>query len=116
MHSRPRPSQAVDQQLDRGAIPEDARYDLGLVEFLFLIGLAALFGWLDRSRRPAEFFFGLYGVTYGLFRVWHDTLHIQPFRFFGGATAVLIGLAEWLAMAWFAPVPASAVAETPVRG
>src|SRR3954451_16403394 len=56
--------------------PEGARYDLGLVEFLFLIGLAALFRWLDRSRRPAGFFFGLYGVTYGLFRVWLDTLHI----------------------------------------
>ena len=96
--------------------PEGARYDLGLVEFLFLIGLAALFRWLDRSGRPAGFFFGLYGVTYGLFRAWLDTLHIQPFRFFGGATAVLIGLAGWAAMAWFARVPASAVAETPASG
>jgi phosphatidylglycerol:prolipoprotein diacylglycerol transferase len=78
--------------------PEGARYDLGLIEFLFLICLAAIFRLLDRREREAGFFFGLYGVVYGLFRIWLDTLHEQPLRFLGGATAVLIGVCGWVAM------------------
>lgn len=78
--------------------PEGSRYDLGLIEFLFLIGLAAAFRILDRRPRPAGFFFGLYGVVYGSFRIWLDTLHIQPMRFYGGAAAVVIGLLGWVAM------------------
>jgi phosphatidylglycerol---prolipoprotein diacylglyceryl transferase len=82
--------------------PEGPRYDLGLIEFLFLIGLATLFLVLDRTPRQAGFFFGMYGVVYGSFRIWLDTLHVQPLRFLGGATAVVIGLGGWAAMAWFA--------------
>ncbi len=82
--------------------PEGTRYDLGVVEFLFLIAFTALFYWLDRKPRTVGFFYGMYGVVYGLFRVWLDTLHIQPLRFLGGATACLIGLAGWAAMWWFA--------------
>ena len=56
----------------------------------------------DRARqirpRPAGFFFGLYGVVYGGFRIWLDTLHVQPMRFWGGAAGVLIGLLGWVAM------------------
>jgi len=78
--------------------PEGPRYDLGLIEFLFLIGLAVTFRILDRHARPVGFFFGLYGVVYGSFRIWLDTLHIQPMRFYGGAVAVIIGLLGWMAM------------------
>jgi phosphatidylglycerol:prolipoprotein diacylglycerol transferase len=78
--------------------PEGPRYDLGLIEFLFLIGMAILFHALDRRPRPAGFFFGLYGVMYGAFRIWLDTLHVQPMRFWGGAAGVLIGLLGWIAM------------------
>ncbi len=78
--------------------PEGSRYDLGLIEFLFLIGLAAAFRILDRRPRPVGFFFGLYGVVYGGFRIWLDTLHIQPMRFYGGAAAVVIGLLGWMAV------------------
>lgn len=81
--------------------PEGPRYDLGLIEFLFLIALSALFYFLDRRPRPSGFFFGLHGVVYGLFRVWLDTLHVQPLRFLGGMTACVIGLAGWAAMAHF---------------
>ncbi len=83
--------------------PEGPRYDLGLIEFLFLIGLSALFYFLDRWPRPAGFFFGLYGVVYGLFRIWLDTLHIQPLRFLGGAAACVVGLAGWAAVVYFNP-------------
>lgn len=81
--------------------PEGPRYDLGIVEFLFLIGLAVTFRLLDRRPRPTGFFFGLFGVVYGSFRIWLDTLHIQPMRFYGGAAAVVIGLLGWIAMSAF---------------
>ncbi len=78
--------------------PEGARYDLGLIEFLFLIGLCALFHWLDRKPRPVGLFFSLFGFIYGAFRVWLDTLHNQPFRFWGGVLGILVGLAGWVTM------------------
>jgi phosphatidylglycerol---prolipoprotein diacylglyceryl transferase len=72
--------------------PEGPRYDLGLIEFLFLIAMVIAFWLLDRRPRPVGFFFGLYGVVYGGFRIWLDTLHDQPARFYGGAAGVLVGL------------------------
>ena len=75
--------------------PEGPRYDLGLIEFLFLIVMVTAFKLLDRRPRPVGFFFGLYGVVYGGFRIWLDTLHIQPRRFYGGIAGVVIGLAGW---------------------
>ena len=88
--------------------PQGTRYDLGIIEFLFLIAFTAVFCWLDRQPRPVGFFFGMYGVVYGAFRIWLDTLHIQPLRFLGGAAACLIGLAGWAAMWWFEKTRASA--------
>jgi phosphatidylglycerol:prolipoprotein diacylglycerol transferase len=75
--------------------PEGSRYDLGLIEFLFLIFMAIAFFALDRRPRPVGFYFGLYGVVYGGFRIWLDTLHAQPLRFYGGAVGVLVGLLGW---------------------
>ena len=72
--------------------PEGPRYDLGLIECLFLILMSALFLWLDHRPRRAGFFLALYGVVYGTFRMWLDTLHIQPMRFYEGAALVLMGL------------------------
>ncbi len=78
--------------------PEGPRYDLGLIEFLFLIGLSALFLWFDRIPRRAGFFLGWYGVLYGAFRVWLDTLHLQPMRFYEGGALFLLGVGAWIAM------------------
>ncbi len=72
--------------------PEGPRYDLGLIEFLFLAAMSALFYFLDRSPRPVGFFLGLYGVMYGTFRVWLDTLHIQPMRFYEGIALACLGI------------------------
>ena len=78
--------------------PEGPRFDLGLIEFLFLIVLNGLFYWLDRQPRPVGFFFALFGVVYSAFRIWLDTLHTQPFRFYGGMFGCAVGIAGWLAM------------------
>jgi len=75
--------------------PEGSRYDLGFIEFLFLIPLTIAFKMLDRKPRPVGFYFGLFGVVYGGFRIWLDTLHAQPLRFYGGALGVLVGLSGW---------------------
>jgi phosphatidylglycerol---prolipoprotein diacylglyceryl transferase len=71
--------------------PEGSRYDLGLIECLFLMAVSALFYWLGRRPRPVGFFIGLYGIGYGSFRIWLDTLHVQPMRFYEGAVLVLLG-------------------------
>jgi phosphatidylglycerol:prolipoprotein diacylglycerol transferase len=76
--------------------PEGPRYDLGLIEFLFLIGVVALFWILDRKARPVGFFFALYAVIYGGFRIWLDTLHTEPLRYYEGAIYVMIGLVGWM--------------------
>ena len=78
--------------------PEGPRYDLGLIEFLFLVLLAVTFRVLDRQPRAVGFFFSLFGVLYGSFRIWLDTLHLQPMRFYGGAAAVIVGVLAWIAM------------------
>lgn len=81
--------------------PEGTRYDLGLIEFLFLIGLTCLFLWLDRKPRPVGYFFALFAALYSAFRIWLDTLHYQPYRFYGGAFGCVIGLAAWQTMRRF---------------
>lgn len=78
--------------------PEGPRYDLGLIEFLFLVVMVIGFKLLDWKPRPVGFFFGLYCVVYGGFRVWLDTLHFQPNRFYGGIAGVVAGLAGWAVM------------------
>jgi phosphatidylglycerol:prolipoprotein diacylglycerol transferase len=55
--------------------PGGGRYDLGLLEFFFMIPTIGLFLWLDRRPRPAGFFLGLFLAIYGPFRFWLDGLH-----------------------------------------
>lgn len=80
--------------------PGGSQYDLGLIECVFLVALSTMVYGLGRVRRPAGFFFGLFGVTYGLFRIWLDTLHADSTQFTGGAVTMLIGLLSWAAMAY----------------
>ncbi len=78
--------------------PEGPRYDLGLIEFLLLIGMSAVFLIVDRQPRPVGFFTGLVGVVYGGIRICVGAFHLQPMRFLGGIVSVLIGLMVWTAV------------------
>jgi phosphatidylglycerol:prolipoprotein diacylglycerol transferase len=60
------------------AYPDGTRFDLGLVEFLFMLLLAGLFWLLDRRKRLTGFYFGWFLVIYGVFRFWLDSLHENP--------------------------------------
>lgn len=66
------------------AYPDMPRYDLGLTEVLFFATvMIPLFVWLGRTPRPRGFFLATFFVIYGAFRLWLDTLHVDPPRFAG---------------------------------
>ncbi|MBM3810209.1 MAG: prolipoprotein diacylglyceryl transferase [Acidimicrobiia bacterium] len=64
--------------------PRFPRFDLGVIELLFLaVVIVPLFLILDRRPRPAVFYLPLLLCTYGLFRILLDRLHVDPPRYFG---------------------------------
>jgi phosphatidylglycerol---prolipoprotein diacylglyceryl transferase len=63
--------------------PGGARYDLGLLEAMFLVLLCGAFWLLARAPRPPGFFFGAFFLAYGVFRVGLDQLHVDPPRYAG---------------------------------
>jgi len=72
--------------------PEGPRFDLGLLEMLFLIPFSAWFFWLDRNPRPLGFFFGLYTLVYGAFRLCLDSLALEPYRYYGWVLIASLGI------------------------
>lgn len=99
---------AAEPWLATVAYPDGPRYDLGLLEMLFLAAGFALFVWLDR-RQPAArqpgFFFGWLLASYGVFRVALDQLHVDPPRYAGisvdqwsGGGLAALGIAVLLAV------------------
>jgi phosphatidylglycerol:prolipoprotein diacylglycerol transferase len=100
--------------------PSGSAYDLGVLEFLFLIPLSILFEALGRRPMPPGFFFGLFGVLYGALRAWLETLQPHPPTFTWGPKAGLVGMATgfagWIAMLYYKrqaskyPVATSAMA------
>ncbi len=77
--------------------PQGPRFDLGLIEFLFLICVAILFWVLDRRPHPVGFFFGLFGVLYGIFRLAISPIRIAPEHVYGIAS-IVIGIGGWILM------------------
>lgn len=84
--------------------PGKARYDLGILEVLFLFVMIGWFYWLDRRPRGNGFYLAVFLIPYGLFRLWLDTLHIEVTRYAGlsvdqwsslAAIAAGIVLARW---------------------
>ena len=72
--------------------PEGPRYDLGLIEFLFLLVLCIVFCWLDRRPRPAGFFLIAGAVAYGVFRILRAELEVEP-HIMGWVFVCLAGIA-----------------------
>ena len=54
--------------------PDGARWNLGLLEMLFVATIAVVFWILNRRPRPIGFFPALYCFSYGAFRFWMDSL------------------------------------------
>jgi phosphatidylglycerol:prolipoprotein diacylglycerol transferase len=69
--------------------PTGPRFDLGLLEFLFLAGVAILFHLLDRRPRAPGFYLGLFGVLYGAFRLELNTVRMQPEYVYGMASVAM---------------------------
>ncbi len=64
--------------------PGGSAFDLGLLEFLFIVPVAILWFGLDRSRRwPPGFFVGLFFALYGPVRFGLDTLRVADARYLG---------------------------------
>jgi phosphatidylglycerol:prolipoprotein diacylglycerol transferase len=63
------------------AFPDGGRFDLGLLEFFMVSGVAALFLLLDRWPRPGGFYAGLFFALYGPGRFALDFLRIDDARY-----------------------------------
>lgn len=63
--------------------PDGARYDLGLLEVLFLFAVITVFLWLDRRPHRAGFWVAAFLIPYGLFRLAIDQLHVDVLRYGG---------------------------------
>jgi phosphatidylglycerol---prolipoprotein diacylglyceryl transferase len=85
------------------AFPDGGRYDLAVIEVLFLVVvLIPLFRFLDRNPRPAGFWLGAFLSIYGGFRLILDHLHVDPPRYgpftvdsWAYGMAFIAGLSIW---------------------
>jgi phosphatidylglycerol---prolipoprotein diacylglyceryl transferase len=77
--------------------PGGPRYDLGLLELIFTVVLAVVFFLLDRRRRPAGLYLGLFFFTYGMFRIYRDTLEVPKQGLWGWSPDRLLAVACTLA-------------------
>jgi phosphatidylglycerol:prolipoprotein diacylglycerol transferase len=81
------------------AFPDGPRFDLGLLEFLYLLPMCAVFLAADRRRRPDGFYIGLFFALYGPVRFAMDALRVGDVRYLGwtpgqylSVLATLIGI------------------------
>jgi len=102
--------------------PGGTRYDLGLLEALFLIALAAVFLFLDRKPRPLGFYRTAFLFSYGLFRLLLDRLHVDPPRYYGwtvdqiaSSLLILAGAIGFLEMMRFKRAATSKIPASEVR-
>ena len=77
--------------------PTGPRFDLGLLEFLYLIPVSLIFVALGRKPRPAGFYLGLFFALYGPGRFAMDALRAEDARYFGWTPAQYLCVATTLA-------------------
>jgi phosphatidylglycerol:prolipoprotein diacylglycerol transferase len=74
--------------------PDGPRFDLGLLEFLYTIPIAALFLSLDRRPRPTGFFLALFFALYGPARFLMDRLRVEDARYLGWTPSQYVSIAS----------------------
>jgi len=84
--------------------PTGPRFDLGLIELLFLAGVAILFHLLDRRPRAPGFYLGLFGILYGGFRLGLNSVRIEP-EYVYGMAAVAMGICVCVLIGLQSPPP-----------
>ena len=77
--------------------PSGPRFDLGLLEFLYLVPLSLVFLALDRKPRPTGFWTGLYFAAYGPARFAMDMLRNEDARYLGWTPAQYLCVVATLA-------------------
>ncbi|MEN8158781.1 MAG: prolipoprotein diacylglyceryl transferase family protein [Myxococcota bacterium] len=86
------------------AFPDGPRFDLGMLEFFYLVPVAGVFFVLGRKPRPLGFFSGLYFALYSPVRFVLDTLRAEDARYFGWTPAqylcVLMTIAGIALVVW----------------
>jgi phosphatidylglycerol---prolipoprotein diacylglyceryl transferase len=84
--------------------PTGPRFDLGLLEFFYLIPVSLIFLWLGRKQRPPGFYLGLFFVLYAPGRFVLDTLRTDDARYLGWTPAqylcVITTLAGLAVLTW----------------
>lgn len=79
------------------AFPDGPRFDLGLLEFLYVSVMAALFLALDRRRWPDGFWVGLFFTFYGPVRFAMDALRTGDARYLGWTPGQYVAVLATLA-------------------
>jgi phosphatidylglycerol:prolipoprotein diacylglycerol transferase len=82
------------------AFPEGPRFDLGLLEFLYVSLMATVFLLLSRRRWPDGFYFGLFFATYGPVRFVLDSLRVSEARYFGWTPGQYLSLVATAVGIW----------------
>jgi phosphatidylglycerol:prolipoprotein diacylglycerol transferase len=77
--------------------PTGPRFDLGLLEFLYLIPVSLVFVALGRKPRPAGFYLGLFFALYSPGRFAMDALRAEDARYFGWTPAQYLCVVATLA-------------------
>lgn len=87
------------------AFPMGPRFDLGVLEFMYVSGVAVVFAMLGSKPRQTGFYFGLFFALYGPVRFAMDTLRVSEARYAGWtpgqylsilATLIGLGVLAWV--------------------
>lgn len=77
--------------------PDGPRWDLGVLELIYTLAVAAVFAWQDRSSHANGFWLAIFLVAYGPARFALDTLRIGDTRYVGWTPAQYLSLAATIA-------------------
>jgi len=80
--------------------PDGTRFDLGLLELLYTLPVAALFYLLDRKPRPTGFYLGLFFTLYGPVRFALDTLRTGDARYLGWTPGQFVAVVASIGGVW----------------